>query len=229
MVTPEVIVFDMDGVLVEVAQSYWEAIVQTVAHFTGKTVSYDTIQDFKSAGGWNNDWALSQRLISDHGVTVAFGDVVTEFNRIFLGDNNNGLILREQWMPKPGLLERLAEKAALAIFTGRASYEADATLNKYAPHIRFEPMVTDESVVNHKPAPDGLEIIKNHYPGKTLWYLGDTVDDARSAQAADVPFIGVSMLFNSRHAEITASLRALGAFAVIQDINELEALCAKPL
>jgi HAD superfamily phosphatase len=216
----------MDGVLVEVGESYREAIVQTVKHFTGETVSHDLIQDFKNAGGWNNDWLLSHRLILDRGKTVEYSDVITHFNKIFLGENNDGLILREQWMPRAGLLEGLSKKATLAIFTGRAIYEADATLNRYAAQIRFDPIVTDDSVANPKPAPDGLELIKKQYPGKTIWYLGDTVDDARSAQAAQVPFIGVSMPHNSRHAEITESLRALGAFAVLKDINELEGLVA---
>ena len=221
---PDIIVFDMDGVLVEVGESYREAIRETVKHFTGELVSHDLIQDFKNAGGWNNDWLLSQRLISDLGKTVEYADVVTEFNKIFLGENNDGLILKEQWMPRAGLLETLAKKATLAIFTGRAKYEADATLDRYAAHIRFEPIITDETVANPKPAPDGLEMIKRQYPEKHIWYLGDTVDDARSAQSAKVPFIGVSMPHNSRHVEIADSLRGLGAFTVLQDINELEAL-----
>jgi len=224
MVVPDVIVFDMDGVLVEVGASYREAIVETVKHFTGETVSHDLIQDFKNAGGWNNDWLLSHRLILDRGHNVAYGDVVNYFNKIFLGENNDGLILREQWMPRPGLLEWLSTKATLAIFTGRAIYEADATLKRYASHIHFDPIVTDDSVANPKPAPDGLELIKKQYPGKTIWYLGDTVDDARSAQSAQVPFIGVSMPHNTRHAEITESLRTLDAFCVLKDINELRDL-----
>ena len=224
MVAPDVIVFDMDGVLVEVGESYREAIRETVKHFTGEMVSHDLIQDFKNAGGWNNDWLLSHRLIADLGKTVAYGDVVSEFNHIFLGENNDGLILKEQWMPRVGLLEKLGEKATLAIFTGRAKFEADATLNRYAAHIRFEPIVTDDSVPNPKPAPDGLNLIQKQYPGKQIWYLGDTVDDARSAQTAQVPFIGVSMPSNSRHVEISESLRGLGAFTVLADINELEAL-----
>lgn len=224
MVAPEILVFDMDGVLVEVGQSYREAIRETVKHFTGKTVSHDLIQDFKNAGGWNNDWVLSHRLIEDCGVDVEYADVVAEFNRIFLGENYDGLISKEQWMPRVGLLENLAKHTSLAIFTGRAKYEADATLKRYAAHINFDPIVTDESVANPKPAPDGLEIIKQQHPGKQIWYLGDTVDDARSAQSAQVPFIGVSMPHNPRQAEITQSLRGLGAFTVLNDINELEAL-----
>jgi HAD superfamily hydrolase (TIGR01548 family) len=222
--TPEVIVFDMDGVLVEVTQSYREAIRETVRYFTGADVSHDTIQDFKTAGGWNNDWQLSHRLISDLGKTVPYAEVVDRFNLIFFGTNGDGLIRKEQWMPKDGLLEGLAERAALAIFTGRVKYEADATLGRYASQIRFDPLVTDECVANPKPAPDGLKIIQQHYPGKHIWYLGDTVDDARSARDANVPFIGVSTPHNPRHAEITQSLRDLGAVTVLADINELETL-----
>ncbi len=221
---PQVLVFDMDGVLVEVMESYREAIRETVKHFTGMEVSHDEIQNFKNAGGWNNDWLLSQRLISDRGVSVAYADVVEYFNRIFLGENNDGLIRREKWMPKNGLLERLSERAALAIFTGRAKYEADATLGRYASHIQFNPLITDESVANPKPAPDGLRIIQQHYPDKTIWYFGDTVDDARSAQSAGVPFVGVSTPHNPRHEEIAGLLRGFGAFAVISDINEIDAL-----
>jgi HAD superfamily phosphatase len=225
--SPEVIVFDMDGVLVEVMQSYREAIRETVRHFTGKTVSHDLIQDFKNAGGWNNDWLLSHRLIQDLGVKVEYPAVVDYFNRIFLGENGDGLILREQWMPRNGLLENLSQHAVLAIFTGRAKYEAEATLTRCAPRIRFDPLVTDDSVANPKPAPDGLLLIKQRYPDKRIWYLGDTVDDARSAQAAEVPFIGVSTPHNPRHAEITQILLSLGAVAVIPDINDLASLLSR--
>lgn len=221
---PDVLVFDMDGVLVEVSESYREAIRETVRHFTGDLVSHDLIQDFKDEGGWNNDWLLSHRLITDRGRQVEYGDVVEYFNAIFLGENGDGLISREKWMPETGLLERLAERTTLAIFTGRAKYEADVTLARYANGINFHPIITDESVSNPKPAPDGLYLIREHYPDKHIWYLGDTVDDARSAQSAGVPFIGVSMPHNSRHAEIAKSLRGEGAFAVLQDINELEPL-----
>jgi HAD superfamily hydrolase (TIGR01548 family) len=221
---PEVLVFDMDGVLVEVMESYREAIRETVRHFTGEEVSHDEIQNFKNAGGWNNDWLLSHRLISDRGRSVEYADVVAYFNHIFLGENNDGLIRREKWMPKTGLLERLSERARLAIFTGRAKYEADATLGRYAAHIDFNPLVTDESVANPKPAPDGLHLIQQQYPGKTIWYFGDTVDDARSAQSAGVPFVGVSTPHNPRHREIGDLLRGFGAFAVISDINEVDTL-----
>lgn len=220
---PGVIVFDMDGVLVEVTESYREAIRATVQHFTGELVTHDEIQNYKNAGGWNNDWLLSQRLITSRGKYVPYGDVVAYFNSVFLGDDGReGLIRNEKWMPKDGLLDRLSRRAKLAIFTGRAQYEVDVTLGRYAGHIRFDPIVTDDSVANPKPAPDGLILIQGRYPEQTIWYLGDTIDDARSAQAANVLFIGVSTPHNPRHLEITSLLRTHGAFAVISDINHLE-------
>lgn len=221
---PDVLVFDMDGVLVEVGESYREAIRETVRHFTGQLVSHDVIQDFKNAGGWNNDWLLSHRLIADYGAQVDYADVVDHFNRIFLGNNGDGLIRRERWIPSENLLDRLSRRAVLAIFTGRAKYEADATLQRHAESVKFEPIITDELVVNPKPAPDGLELIKQRYPDKHLWYLGDTVDDARSARSAGVAFIGVSMKANPRYAEIAKTLYDDGAFTVIENVNQIESL-----
>ncbi len=55
-------VFDMDGVLVDVTESYRETIVLVVEHFTGKKITRELIQDYKNQGGWNNDWALSQKI-----------------------------------------------------------------------------------------------------------------------------------------------------------------------
>ena len=221
---PGVLVFDMDGVLVEVNESYREAIRATVKHFSGELVSHDEIQNFKNQGGWNNDWLLSHRLISDRGKQVEYADVVKEFNRVFLGENGDGLIRNEKWLPKPGLLENLASHATLAIFTGRAKFEADFTLERYAASVQFDPIVTDDSVPNPKPAPDGLHLIRNRYPDRRIWYLGDTVDDARAAASAEIPFIGVSTPHNPRHAEISDILRQQGAFTVLSDINQLAEL-----
>lgn len=225
---PEVLVFDMDGVLVEVTQSYREAIRETVLHFTGKPISHDAVQDFKNLGGYNNDWLLCHRVITDRGRNVPYSEVVDYFNQVFLGDDGDGLIRYEKWMPREGFLQKLAASADLAIFTGRAKFEADVTLSRYASDIRFHPLITDESVANPKPAPDGLQLIINEHPEKNIWYLGDTVDDARASQAAGVPFVGVSMPHNPRHAEIAELLRRNGAFTVISDIHELEAVIEQP-
>jgi HAD superfamily hydrolase (TIGR01548 family) len=220
-----VIVFDMDGVLVEVGESYRETIVQTVQHFSGKTISRDLIQDYKNAGGWNNDWLLSERILLDQGVEVAYNDIVDQFNRIFLGhDGTPGLIQRERWFDTTGVLERLGARYRLGIFTGRLRYEADITLDRFAKHLTFDPMICADNVEHPKPHPEGLQKVQALYPGANNWSLGDTVDDARSARAAGVPFIGVVSPEHSRRAEVLDLFGQERAIAVIDDINQLESV-----
>jgi HAD superfamily phosphatase len=211
------LVFDMDGVLVDVTDSYRETIVRTVEHFTGRAISRAQIQDYKNQGGWNNDWALSQKICRDLGVDVPYATVVDYFNHLFL---EQGLIHRERWIPRDGLLDRLNAKFELAIFTGRTTEEAEITLNRQGLRERFL-LVTSNDVEREKPAPDGLLKIASLRPSKKLLYVGDTVDDARCARAANVPFIGIAAQAHERRAELLELFRLEGAIQVLGDINEI--------
>jgi len=211
------LVFDMDGVLVDVTESYRETIVKTVEHFTGKTISRDTIQDYKNQGGWNNDWLLSQKICRDLDLELPYADVVQYFNYLFL---DQGMIHRERWLPRDGLLDRLGQRFEFAIFTGRTTEEAEITLKREGLRDRFL-LVSANDVECEKPAPDGLLKIAAMHPGKKLLYIGDTVDDARCAKAAYVPFIGIAARHSPRREELVDLLRLEGAIQVIEDINEL--------
>jgi len=217
-----VIVFDMDGVLAEVTESYREAIVQTVKFFTGVTVARDSIQDYKNQGGWNNDWALSQKMAADLGRQIDYDTIVEKFNEYFLGEDGNGLIQRESWFPREGLLERLGQRYELSLFTGRLRYEADITLRRFAPEMKFTPMVCADDVSNAKPSPEGLLAIQDQRPGKKLWYVGDTVDDARCARAAAVPFIGIAAHTHKKRDELIGLFQRENAVAILENINEIE-------
>ena len=217
MAADQVLVFDMDGVLVDVTDSYRETVVRTVEHFTGKTITRDQIQDYKNQGGWNNDWALSQKICADLGVAVAYATIVEYFNHLFL---DQALIHRERWLPRDGLLDRLAEKFELAIFTGRTTQEAEITLQREKLRERFL-LMTADNVTREKPAPDGLLQIAKMRPAKKLLYVGDTVDDARCARAANVPFIGIASPASPRRPELVDLLQREGAIQVLGDINEI--------
>lgn len=217
MSAAQVLVFDMDGVLVEVTESYRETVVRTVQHFTGQTITRESIQDYKNQGGWNNDWALSQKISKDLGVEVAYDKVVEYFNYLFL---DQGMINRERWLPRNGLIERLSERFELAIYTGRTTLEAEITLNREKLRDRFL-LLTANDVQHEKPAPDGLLKIAAMRPGKNLLYVGDTVDDARCARAANVPFIGIAALDNSRREELIGLFHNEGAIQVLEDVNEI--------
>ena len=216
MTAREVLVFDMDGVLVDVRESYREAITRTVEYFTGTRITRQRIQELKNEGGWNNDWALSQKICRDLGFDLDYETVVAYFQSIFFGED--GLVTRERWVAEPDLLERLGARYRLAIFTGRTREEAGFTLSRNAMPGMFDPIVTADDVARGKPDPEGLHLIAKQAPGAKLWYIGDTVDDARAARAAGVPFIGIA----ADSADLTALLKQEGAIAVLEDVNQLE-------
>jgi HAD superfamily phosphatase len=55
----DAVVLDVDGVLVDVADSYRRAIVESIETVYGRTIRKADIQAFKDAGGFNNDWELT--------------------------------------------------------------------------------------------------------------------------------------------------------------------------
>ncbi len=55
-------VFDLDGVLVDVEESYRRAIKDTVEEVHGIEVEDKSIQALKNAGGFNNDWHVTYAL-----------------------------------------------------------------------------------------------------------------------------------------------------------------------
>jgi len=222
---PGVIVFDMDGVLLDVSESYRETVAQTIEHFSGVKITREEIQAYKNRGGFNNDWLLCHTHVTKHGVEVAYQEVIDYFNHLFF---EKGLINRERWLPNPGFLERLAARYDLAIFTGRNMLEATTTLDREGCRHHFF-LITQDHVQNEKPHPEGLLQIAERHPGKELLYIGDTVDDARAARAAHVTFVGIAGSENPGQQELARLLTQEGAVAVLDNINDLETLlCAPP-
>ena len=216
------IVFDMDGVLVDVSESYRETIAQTVKHFTGVSLTREQIQVCKNQGGWNDDWKLTHHLIQTAGAEVPFETARDYFQSIFLGNGEGGLILREEWVAKPGMLEELNRQFEFAVFTGRPRDEAELTLNRFAGGVVFHPVIGMFEVENHKPHAEGLLRILQDSPGSQVYYIGDTVDDARCARAAKVPFIGIAAPSNSLYLDLVFLFQEEGAYAIVDDINFLQ-------
>jgi len=217
-----VLIFDMDGVLVDVTESYRETIARTVEHFTGAAVSHEKIQEYKNQGGWNDDWQLSHHIVASAGLDISFDEVKAHFQKLFLGNGADGLMQRERWVARPGTLERLNQQFQFALFTGRPQPEARMTLDRFARGFEFSPIVGMYEVRNHKPAPEGLLQIRDACPGAKLYYAGDTVDDARCARDARVPFIGIAAPSNPLYLDLVFLFQETGAYAIVDDINYLE-------
>ncbi|MGO9893666.1 MAG: HAD hydrolase-like protein [Bryobacteraceae bacterium] len=225
--TQPILIFDMDGVLVDVTESYRETIARTVEHFTGAAPTRQRIQELKNQGGWNDDWKLSHHLVTGAGVEASFEEVTAHFQKLFHGNGSDGLILRERWVARPGTLEKLNRRFGFALFTGRLKWEAELTLARFAPHLRFDPILGMDEVTEGKPAPEGLLAIAAAHAGAKLFYVGDTVDDARSARSAHVPFIGIAAPSNPLYLDLVFLFHEHGAYAIVDDINYLEEVFAE--
>jgi HAD superfamily phosphatase len=221
----DLLIFDMDGVLVDVNASYRAAIQATVKNFANWEPTHDEIQEWKNRGGWNDDWKLSTRLIQEAGSNTPYDEVVEYFQKLFLGSGDQSLILREEWLANDGLFERLSEGHNLSVFTGRLRKEAYLTLDRFMPD-RFHPVIGADDVTKSKPNPEGLHKICAALAHGKCWYVGDTVDDARASKAAQIPFVGIASKASPKRDDLVRLLKAEDAVAVVEDINSLEEVIA---
>ena len=219
-----VLIFDMDGVLVDPADSYRQTLIDTVAHFSAKRISQERIVEMKNRGGYNDDCMIARDLLREFGVEINYDEVQAYFEELFWGAGDDGMILRERWLVDSGVLSRLASSYRLAVYTGRPRREARFTLDRFANGTVFDPLITSDQVENQKPAPDGLLLALEQLPGSEPTYVGDNIDDGRCARAAGIPFVGVAAANAPRREEIVRLFRQDGARAVIENINELESV-----
>jgi hypothetical protein len=84
---PEAILFDMDGVLADVGESYRRCIVEAAAALGVEVTGMD-IRAAKAAGDANNDWVLTQRLVNaklPKEKQVSFEQAKAEFEKLYQG------------------------------------------------------------------------------------------------------------------------------------------------
>jgi HAD superfamily hydrolase (TIGR01548 family) len=216
------VIFDMDGVLVDVTASYHRTIVETVRHFTGKMVGCDRIGYFKSRPGYNDDWKLTHEWIRALGARPRFQDVVRHFQRLYRGRNFQGYIRCERWLLDRRRLRRLARRADLAVFTGRPRREALYTLDRFQVRSQFKRVVALENVRRPKPDPEGLLRLAGRRAPEWVLYAGDSADDAIAARRGGIGFIAVLDPAAPRRRLRAGQMRRLGARTVLETANDIE-------
>jgi len=194
------LLLDMDGVLAEVSESYRVSIVKTCHRYNAKSVTLDTVAEWKARGGCNNDWVLSLDLISeskdgDKGLTL---DEVTEtFEDFYQGtETTKGLCELETLIPRKDLLGELHSKVNgnMAVVTGRPRKDCDSFLNHHGIGKFFKVCVCME---DGPPKPDPFPVseackLLGVSPSSSVIMVGDTPDDITSALRAEVRGVGVA-------------------------------------
>ncbi len=219
---PAVIIFDVDGVLMDPRQSYHRSALDTVHHFTGKRFTMDQLHQWKERPGYNDDWRLTTDWVNSLGGRVTYQDVQTQFMKFYWGNGRRGNVRRERWLAPRSVLRRLARRYELAIFTGRVRSELEYSFRRFRAAGYFQTIVTSSDVPRSKPHPDGLLKILAGRQAQSALYLGDSVDDASAARAAGVPFFGVLQEYVPQRAKFAARLKRGGALRVMQSIADAE-------
>jgi len=224
---PKLVIFDVDGVLVDVRGSFHKSIIDTVQFFTGQRVTYAEIHEWKNRSGYNDDWRLSTDWVASLGSAVPYEVVKAQFQKFYWGSKNRpGNVAKEKWLVTHKRLGRWAERAELALFTGRTRHELNHTLKGTDAKRIFRRAVTMDDVKNGKPDPEGLKLLLNGLPPRDALYLGDNIDDALSAKRARVPFLGVLPHGSTAHSARAKRLRELGALEILHSVRDLEKLWA---
>jgi HAD superfamily hydrolase (TIGR01548 family) len=281
----DAIALDVDGVLVDVADSYRRAIVESVDHVYGETIATDDVQSFKDAGGFNNDWELTYAAAlyvlatrerpalsietytgliaaSGGGLEAARTAIADEldpderervldrwdrdrlrsvFQQLYLGADRyrrlegaepdpdidaGGFIDDESVLLSAATREALSAWP-LGVVTGRPAAEADIALERVGLEVPGESRFTMDDWEEGKPHPRALVALAERFAADRLVFVGDTLDDVRTAgNAAEADpgreYIGVGVLTGGLTGEAgREKYRKAGADAVLEHVDDL--------
>jgi HAD superfamily hydrolase (TIGR01548 family) len=223
---PKIVVFDVDGVLVDVRGTYWRSALDTVHYHTGKRVTYPELHKWKSKPGFNDDWSMVAAWVTALGKPLSYDEARVAFERFYWGsDGKPGNVRNEKILVTPQQIEKWAQRFELNLFTGRTRREFSFTFDHWPATKLFKTIITMDDAPK-KPRPDGLQIILDGRDPATALYLGDNIDDALAARDAGVPFIAIIARDEHRYRERAARFRRLGALALLPRATELNRLLA---
>jgi HAD superfamily phosphatase len=216
---PEALLFDLDGVLANVENSYRRCTLETVRSF-GVQVERQDLERAVLAGDANNDWILTQRFLNASGVQVSFDKVYERYQEFYLGtEDRPGLRETETLLVEPDLLRQLSEQLKLAVVTGRPRAEAEWFLERAGVRDYFESVVCLEDGPN-KPDPTPVRVALERLGVSSAWMIGDTPDDIRAAAAAGVLPIGI-IAPGADVAANSAALEEAGAVTILDSVDSI--------
>ena len=216
---PDALLFDLDGVIADVEDSYRRCVLETAGTF-GVAVTREELATMVLAGDANNDWVLTQRILTGRGVEVSLDDVTEAYQKVYLGTpNTSGLRESERLLVPRDVLSRLADRLPLAIVTGRPREEAEWFLDKERLTDLFRVVVCMEDGPL-KPDPAPVREAASRLGVQRTWMVGDTPDDIRAAVGASAVPIGIVAPGPDPTAS-AAALRDAGAATVLAAIDDL--------
>ena len=219
---PQALLFDLDGVIADVEDSYRRCVLETARRF-GEQVTREELAAVVLAGDANNDWVLTRRILAGRGVEVSLDEVTAAYQEVYLGTATSpGLRESERLLVSRDVLSGLADRLPLAVVTGRPREEAEWFLDREGLTDLFPTVVCMEDGPL-KPDPASVQLACSRIGAERAWMVGDTPDDIRAAASAGVVPIGI-VAPGPDPAASEAALREAGAATVLGTIDDLLSL-----
>ena len=245
-----IIIFDIDGVIRDVGNSYRKAIADTVEEFTNGAwrPTMEDLDNLKSEGIWNNDWEASQELVYRYfeaqdktraEVNLNYDRIVDFFQERYRGKHPelfDGYIADEPLLVSLDYFEQLTKnQIGYGFFSGATRGSAEFTL-KQRLKLNNSVLIAMEDAPS-KPNPQGMfdamAQIANVSPSVPTFYLGDTVADMYTVTKAQElqpqrSWIGVGILpphvqtSSTRQADYAQKLMSAGAEIVLSNVEKLD-------
>lgn len=221
----KILIFDVDGVLVDVRLSFWLSAMETMRFLTGKRVSWTELHKWKGMPGNNDDWTMVANWATALGRPTTYEEAREAFQQFYWGKNGSGgNVRREKLLVAPRQIAKWARRFEIDLFTGRTRNEFSYTFDRWPGTRHFRAVITMDDVPRKKPHPDGLLKILGPRDPATALYVGDNIDDALAARAARVPFMAILPRGAHQYRLQAARFRELGALALLPKITALSPL-----
>lgn len=218
---PEILIFDVDGVLVDVRETYWRSGLETVQHLTGKKPTWAEFYEWKRQPGNNDDWMMVSRWATALGVPTTYEEAREAFQPYYWGrDGQAGNVAKEKLLVTPEIIEKWGRHRELNLFTGRTRQEFTFTFENWPAARSFRTVITMDDA-KKKPSPEGLRLILAGRSPKKALYVGDNVDDALAAKAARVPFLAILSKKDIDYRQRAKRFRDLGALGLLERARDL--------
>lgn len=221
-INPEILIFDVDGVLIDVRETFWRSALQTVEKLTGKKGTWAELHQWKRQPGNNDDWMMVSRWATARGVPTTYEQARVAFQPFYWGSNGKpGNVEKEKWLVRPKLVAKWARRRELDLFTGRTRQEFAYSFERWPAAKYFRTVITMDDA-RKKPFPDGLFAILGKRDPQSALYLGDNVDDALAAQSAGVPFMAILPRNADDYRQRARKFRELGALKLLEKARDLD-------
>ena len=207
-----VIIFDLDGTLINVKNSFLKCTLKVFEHFCGKKLKSKDFDELKNLGGLNNDWDLVKYLLAKNGIRKSKTEIKKQFDKCYEKAKYN-----ETLEIKKSVLGDLEKRFTLTVFSGRTKDEATFAYDFFGLNKYFKTTILAEDTGKKpKPHPLGIELIKQKLDSKLAIYVGDTVDDYNSAKSANIEVV---MIARTKKQE--RIFKKMGFENILLDINKL--------